>query len=62
MVDAGLVHFVASDAHGTDHRPPGLAAARREIARRWGEATASELTEENPRAVVDDRPLGGAQP
>jgi protein-tyrosine phosphatase len=57
MLDAGLVHFVASDAHGTVYRPPGLAAARREIARRWGEETAWALTTGNPAAVVADRPL-----
>jgi protein-tyrosine phosphatase len=56
MVDAGLVHFVASDAHGTQHRPPGLSRVREAIARRWGEDTAFALTERNPRAVVEDRP------
>jgi protein-tyrosine phosphatase len=56
MVDAGLIHFVASDAHGTQHRPPGLSRVREVIARRWGEDTAFALTEGNPRAVVEDRP------
>lgn len=62
MLDAGLVHFVASDAHGTGYRPPGLAAARRELTRHWGAAAAQALTEDHPRAVVEDRPLGGTQP
>ncbi|HMB54016.1 MAG TPA: CpsB/CapC family capsule biosynthesis tyrosine phosphatase [Thermoanaerobaculia bacterium] len=61
MLDAGLVHFVASDSHGTDYRPPGLAAARRELARRWGEPMARALTEDHPRAVVEDRPLEGSR-
>jgi len=57
MMDAGLVHFVASDAHGTVYRPPGLAAAYREISHRWGGETAWALTTGNPAAVVADRPL-----
>ncbi len=57
MTDAGLVHFVASDAHGTSHRPPGLARARALLARRWGEEVARALTLDHPRAVVEDRPL-----
>lgn len=57
MVDAGLVHFVASDAHGTSHRPPGLSRARALLARQWGEEVARALTLDHPRAVVEDRPL-----
>src|SRR5262249_10874714 len=58
LIDAGLVHFVASDAHDLKRRPPGLSRARRAIAGRWGEVLAARLCEENPRAVVEDRPLG----
>lgn len=60
MVDEGLIHFVASDAHGTGHRPPGLSAARRELESRWDARRAWELTTGNPRAVVADRPLPAA--
>lgn len=57
LLDAGLVHFVASDAHGVDRRPPGLSAARRWIAARHGEQVARRLTRDNPLAVVRDQPL-----
>ncbi|HEX9940394.1 MAG TPA: CpsB/CapC family capsule biosynthesis tyrosine phosphatase [Thermoanaerobaculia bacterium] len=57
LLDAGLVHFVASDAHGLRRRPPGLQRACRMIKGRWGEETARRLTADNPRAVVEDRPL-----
>jgi protein-tyrosine phosphatase len=57
FLDAGLVHFVASDAHDLHQRPPGLAAAAREIACHWGEDVATLLTVTNPRAVLEDRPL-----
>jgi protein-tyrosine phosphatase len=57
LLDHGLVHFLASDAHDLSMRPPGLAAAAREVARRWGEEVAELLTVTNPQAVLDDRPL-----
>jgi protein-tyrosine phosphatase len=57
MLDAGLIHFVASDAHSADWRPPGLGRAHRALATGWGEQTADELTTANPAAVAEDRPL-----
>ena len=57
LVDAGLVHVVASDAHGLEWRPPDLAEARREIASRWGEEAAWRLCVGHPRAIIQDRPL-----
>jgi protein-tyrosine phosphatase len=57
LVEMGLVHFVASDAHDLKRRPPGLARAWEAIAERWGEETASELLADNPRAVVAGLPL-----
>jgi len=57
LLDAGLVHFIASDAHGVRRRPPGLERARRLVAGRWGEDLAQHLVSHNPGAVVADRPL-----
>jgi protein-tyrosine phosphatase len=62
LLDRGLAHFVASDAHGVDQRPPGLSRARRSLAERWGEETAERLTRDNPLAVLEDRPLTAAVP
>ena len=62
LLDAGLVHFVASDAHGLAHRPPGLAAVRRLIAARHGATVARRLTHDNPRSVLEDRPLARVRP
>jgi protein-tyrosine phosphatase len=56
-IEAGWVHFVASDAHGARLRPPGLAAAYRQVARRFGEEVAARLFVDQPAAVLDDRPL-----
>jgi protein-tyrosine phosphatase len=57
MIDAGLVHFLASDAHDTRRRPPGLRRACLMIAGRWGDELAQRLSTDNPRAVIEDRPL-----
>ncbi len=57
MLEAGMVHFVASDAHDTRFRPPGLSQAFRRVAETLGEAPAQELFVTNPRAVLENRPL-----
>jgi protein-tyrosine phosphatase len=57
MIEAGLVHFLASDAHDIRRRPPGLRRACLMIEGRWGSELARRLTIDNPRAVVEDRPL-----
>jgi len=51
------VHFLATDSHDIERRPPLLSAARKAVARQYGEASASALCEVNPRAVVNDEPL-----
>jgi len=57
LIEAGLVHFVASDSHRVDWRPPGLRRAFDTIAARWGEPQANRLLVDNPGAVVADHPL-----
>lgn len=57
-LDEGMVHFVASDAHNTTVRPPGLSRAYRLLASTRGEELANKLLVENPRAVLENRPLG----
>lgn len=61
LIEAGLAHFVASDCHGTQRRPPGLRRAYQTIAGRWGAEVAKRLVSDNPRAVVQNRPLAEAQ-
>lgn len=57
MVERGLAHFVASDAHGREWRPPDLHRARHYLAEHWGEAEARRLTHDNPKRILDDLPL-----
>ena len=57
LVKADLVHFVSSDAHDLEFRPPGLRRAFEHVVRRHGAATARRLFVTHPRAVIDDVPL-----
>ncbi len=57
LLDAGLVHILASDAHGVSWRPPDLGEAHAAVATRWGEETAWRLCVGHPRAIIQDRPL-----
>ena len=57
LLENDLAHFVASDAHDASTRPPVLSDAFRVIADRFGEVRARRLTEDNPRAVLQDLPL-----
>jgi protein-tyrosine phosphatase len=60
MLDEGLVHFVASDCHSPTWRAPGLSAARAQLERRLGAATARALVGDNPACVLADVPLAAA--
>ena len=57
MLRRQMVHFIASDAHNTSSRPPLLSEARRTIAAEQGEEVAAVLSDSNPRAVIEGRPL-----
>ncbi|MEO8504858.1 MAG: CpsB/CapC family capsule biosynthesis tyrosine phosphatase [Acidobacteriota bacterium] len=54
LLEAGLVHVVASDAHSPRRRPPGLRAAHRWLAEHHGDALAERLTTTYPAAVLLD--------
>lgn len=62
MLDEGLVHVVASDAHSTGMRNPGMADARDALVRRQGEAAANQLLLERPAAVLMDTPAHEVHP
>jgi len=57
MLDAGLAHFVASDAHDLRHRPPRLDLAFQWLAGRYGEEYARRLVADHPRRAVEGLPL-----
>ncbi len=61
LLDAGLVHFFASDAHDVRRRPPILSRCHRKVAEEKGSEIADLLLQQNPEAVIDGKPLP-AQP
>jgi protein-tyrosine phosphatase len=62
LMRRGLVHFLASDAHGTRDRRPVLDKGRESLASAYGESYAELLCTENPRAALDGSPVSGTRP
>ena len=52
LVEQGLVHFVSTDAHGTQARPPLLGAAFERVVELAGRETAMDLCCRHPAAVA----------
>jgi protein-tyrosine phosphatase len=57
LLDRGLVHFVASDAHDCERRTPRLDQAYAWLKQDHGEAIAEALCVANPRAALNGEPL-----
>ncbi|MFZ5926927.1 MAG: tyrosine-protein phosphatase [Acidobacteriota bacterium] len=57
LLEAGLVHFVASDAHDVRHRPARLDLAWQWLVRRYGQEYARRLVADHPRCAVEGLPL-----
>lgn len=55
MLDDGIVHILATDAHDTEHRPPFLAEGRDAAAAWVGSEEAQRLVVGRPQLVVDDQ-------
>ncbi len=58
LIKKNWVHFIASDAHSVDRRPPAMGSAYRLLQRDYGQETADRLCVQNPRAAF----LGEAMP
>ncbi len=57
LLERDAVHVLATDAHDTKHRVPVLSAAREKVAKLCGPDVAKALVDDNPRAVISDKPL-----
>jgi protein-tyrosine phosphatase len=62
LLEAGLVHVIASDAHGLPRRPPGLSAAVARAGALVGPDRARAMVTATPRAILDDREITPARP
>jgi len=52
-LDRNLVHFFASDAHDTKHRPPLLSVCYEKLTASKGQAEADRIMKRNPEAVIN---------
>jgi protein-tyrosine phosphatase len=57
LLERDLVHFLASDGHDCEHRPPRMDQAYAWVLDRYGEATAEALCRTNPQAAITGEPL-----
>ncbi|MFN5703380.1 MAG: tyrosine-protein phosphatase, partial [Gammaproteobacteria bacterium] len=56
ILDEGLCHILATDAHHIDRRPPLLAEAREVASRRLGADEATHLVMTRPQGIIDNTP------
>jgi protein-tyrosine phosphatase len=54
LILAGLVHFIASDAHSMNTRVPVLIDAYEYVSKKFGSATASEIFYNNPIQIINN--------
>lgn len=57
LIEAGLVHIIASDGHNLSKRAPKLLDGYQSVRERFGEAIANQLFHENPKRIIKNQPL-----
>jgi protein-tyrosine phosphatase len=57
LLEHNAVHVLSTDAHDTEKRIPVLSSARDAAVEICGEEVAEALVENNPRAIIEDKPL-----
>ncbi len=57
LLDRGLVHFIASDGHHVEHRPPTMDGAYAWLEANHGKALAEAVCVTNPRATLTGDPV-----
>jgi protein-tyrosine phosphatase len=62
MVTRRMAHFIASDSHGPDDRPPRLMAARERAAKLVGDEAAMAMVSTNPAKLLSGQLLPVPEP
>jgi protein-tyrosine phosphatase len=62
MLEDGLCHLLATDAHNTEQRPPILSEARELVTQRLGAEEATNLVLRRPEAILHNANLGDLPP
>ncbi|MBE5965882.1 MAG: hypothetical protein E7255_02770 [Lachnospiraceae bacterium] len=57
LIKRGWVHFLGTDAHGVERRPPVIENALGYLYRRYGEDIIQQLLWDNPLRMLEDKPL-----
>jgi len=57
FLSLNYVHFIATDAHDTESRPPLLSPAVKNAGEVIGAEAARALVQDNPAAVIEDKPI-----
>jgi protein-tyrosine phosphatase len=57
LIEAGLVHIIASDGHNLSNRAPKLLEGYQSVRERFGEVIANQLFDENPKRIIKNQPL-----
>ena len=57
QLKAENIHFIASDAHDTEKRPPLLRECFQQVQKKYGEEYATRVFYENAQAVIENRML-----
>lgn len=62
LLEQGVVHVLATDAHDSRRRVPMLSGARALVAQWHGQELARTLVEDNPRAIVSGEKIRASSP
>lgn len=57
LLKAGMVHFIASDAHDVKYRPPLLRECFLRVHKKYGQEYAAALFYDNAQAVIENREI-----
>jgi protein-tyrosine phosphatase len=58
LLKRGLVHCIASDAHGMHRRPPAIAQSLRQVEKVIGQVKTQQLIEGCPTMIINNVPYG----